>query len=426
MSAGVKDMNSLFEVMEENGFQVVPHGKTGTMKKVTAPDGAMTFMTTSGPSNGHKLSNARAWANSHGLPKPGGASAKAAKAAPKPTAPKVAAKKAPVPTPPPAPVVTFTPPVVQVTAIPAGLDTPTDIGEALPPGHPAFPAGLAFPLGDGVWLEPVRVVTPELAEEFLKWNKENRSAAQRVVAGYSRDIADGAFYEKQGDPVRFAVTGKLLDGQQRLQGVVDSGKPVQFVVITGLPESSQDTMDNGRRRTVADQLRINGFVNPMVLGSAARVLWLWEHGALVSSTPSPTNSELLAYVTEHCGSEAPSLEVSVTAVQAAKSVVRSASVAAALHYKQSRADIAAADAFWAAIATGADLRYAELDKLEGSPVLALRNTLFRRREIKETLTQGELAYLIAKAWQLWREGTAQTKLYLPRTGVEMKHFPEIS
>lgn len=291
---------------------------------------------------------------------------------------------------------------------------------ALPPNHPARPVGDVFPLGDGVWLEPRRQVTPELADQWLQFNVENRNAAARIVGGYVRNMSAGQFYDKQGDPIRFAVSGKLLDGQQRLMSVRDSGVSVYFVVITGLPEEAQQTMDTGRRRTVSDQLKIGGVHLPEVVSAAARFLWQWDQGSLLSNIPSPTNSEVLDYVVKHTGRPEgePSLEASSLIAQRVRRVIRRQSVSAALHYRMSLVDQEAAEEFWLQVETGAipDSR---------SPVLALRETL-RNRMVERTLTrQVDWAYLVARAWWLWRRDLKTSRLQFPKGGLTMDSFPTI-
>ncbi len=395
--AGDKDYAQLVADLESEGF--VFSRRKNSRLRVIAPDGSQTFWGTR-VKDARTISNALAWADRH-------------RVAPKeePVSPSTPPRReVPVPTPPPA-----------RPAPPASPSRPNGgalraLGPNLPPNHPAMPEGDVFPLGDGVWLEPRRLVSPELAAAMLKYNRENRNPAARVVGGYGRNMADGAFYDKQGDPIRFANTGKLLDGQQRLQGVVASNVATYFVVITGLPESSQDTMDTGRRRTVADQLRINQFSNPLVVAAAARLLWLWDHSALISGLPAPTNPEVLTYVMEHSSGPV-TLESSATAVSSAKSIVGQMSVATALHYKMALVDPQAAADFWTSLVVGANLAI-------NSPILALRNTLTRRKA-EGTVKQAEQVFLIARAWTLWRRGVPITRMQLPKNGLTMQAIPQI-
>lgn len=309
-------------------------------------------------------------------------------------------------------------------ANPAGLSkrrsTVPSTYSGLPANHPARPVGEVFDLGDGVWLEPRRLVTPELAAEWLKFNIDNRTSATRIVSGYSRNIAEGVFNDRQGDPIRFALTGKLLDGQQRLQGVVDADTPVHFVVVTGLPESAQETMDTGRRRTVADQLKIQGVRSPEVVSSSARLLWLWDHGSLLSNIPTPTNPEILEYVLKRTNlpKGEPCLEDSAVVASRVIRIIRRQSVSAALHYRMSLADQEKALEFWGLVETGAipDPR---------SPILALRETL-RNRMVERTLTrQSDWLYLVSRAWWLWRRGLNVSRLQFPKGGLSMEAFPVI-
>lgn len=57
-----------------------------------------------------------------------------------------------------------------------------------------------------------------------------------------------------GDAIRFDESGRFIDGQHRLQGIVDSGKSQVFIVVRGLSVDSQATIDKGKPRNSADSL----------------------------------------------------------------------------------------------------------------------------------------------------------------------------
>lgn len=452
--SGNKDMKQLLKELSAQDFDVQPRPGKSSRLRVQAPDGAVTFLSkSSGDYRSHP--NALNWAKSHGF-EPNGKKEKhmgrstegqtAAAAArsvasrsvfasrrdtvhlpPKPSEETRDVRRAPVPSPfarvepveEPEPA-----PELVEDSEPAAVAEPVLVDEGtafqgyagLPKGHPAWPDSQPIPLGDGVWLEAVRVVTPALAELWLTWNTHNRNAAQRVVGGYSRDMETGGFYDKQGDPIRFSDTGVLLDGQQRLKSLVEAGSSAQFVVITGLPMSSQDTMDIGRKRTVADQLRLNKFSSPEVVGAAARVLWALERNSLISRIPSPSSPEVLEKVVS-CSEGKISLEDAARLVAPARKVVRMQGVATALAWLMAEKSLEDATRFWEMLATG------EIDA-EDRAVLALRETLMRRMLNKQLRSQPELAYLVIKAWNAWRSGSKQ-KTYMMPPRLKQEDFPRL-
>lgn len=65
-------------------------------------------------------------------------------------------------------------------------------------------------------------------------------------------------WKMNGEAIKFSNTGRLLDGQHRLLACVESGCSVRTLVIRGLPEDTQETMDAGKSRTMANVLELKG------------------------------------------------------------------------------------------------------------------------------------------------------------------------
>jgi len=106
-------------------------------------------------------------------------------------------------------------------------------------------------------------VTPALAKEWLEQrNKKNRKLKELTISGYARDMKNGEWLTThQG--FAFNDEDHLTDGQNRLHGIVASGKTVLMVVSTGWPKKlpgqkglTMDAVDMGCARTLADQLEL--------------------------------------------------------------------------------------------------------------------------------------------------------------------------
>jgi hypothetical protein len=52
--------------------------------------------------------------------------------------------------------------------------------------------------------------------------------------------------------VAFAKSGKLIDGQHRLEAIVEANIPVEMLVVTGVRDDAYKVLDNGIKRTMAD------------------------------------------------------------------------------------------------------------------------------------------------------------------------------
>ena len=89
------------------------------------------------------------------------------------------------------------------------------------------------------------VITPEQASEWLEQNTHNRKLRTHQVAAMVRDIQAGN-WKWNGDSIKFAKDGTLLDGQHRLHAIVESGQPIEMLVIEGLDKDTQATMDTAQ------------------------------------------------------------------------------------------------------------------------------------------------------------------------------------
>lgn len=137
-------------------------------------------------------------------------------------------------------------------------------------------------------------MTPEHALQILQMNSENRPVKPTHVATMARDMAAGRF-QFNGDAIRVAKNGQLLDGQHRLMAAVKSGCAFDTILVTGLDAEARDTIDSGVKRLFSDRLAMNGFQNSTSLAAAARLL-------IVLAVPQvriPSHQEMQDFVLAH-------------------------------------------------------------------------------------------------------------------------------
>jgi hypothetical protein len=81
-----------------------------------------------------------------------------------------------------------------------------------------------------------------------------------------------------GEAIKFSTSGELIDGQHRLQAIIESGKPQWLLVIRGLDPATKAVIDTGAPRTAGDALKLVGLggSNVFAVAAAARLLVLWE------------------------------------------------------------------------------------------------------------------------------------------------------
>lgn len=238
----------------------------------------------------------------------------------------------------------------------------------------------------------VQLVTPELAAEWLAANTRNRRLRNKLVDQYARDMVAGR-WAANFEPVQIAESGVLLNGQHRLAAIVASDTTQQMLVVTGVAEDAQDTIDVGAKRTVHDQLGFRGFTNGTTLGATARLAMLLHTG----KDYRPTQPEVLAMVNTD-----ETLQWAVEEVLPTLPRVVQPAVLAYCYLRFHHVDPDAAKRFFEHLTT--------LDNLPaGSPILALHKRLTVGAPIPST-SRGRLFAVacFVQAWNAWRNDEERT------------------
>lgn len=103
----------------------------------------------------------------------------------------------------------------------------------------------------------VTTITPALAKQLLATNtKENRPIKTRAVHRYATIMAAGDWMVSQ--PILIDRSGRLIDGQHRLNAVVEARVNVPMLVIRGLDPEAFKVLDTGVKRSAGDVLSIHG------------------------------------------------------------------------------------------------------------------------------------------------------------------------
>lgn len=252
-------------------------------------------------------------------------------------------------------------------------------------------------------------LTPAKAEQLLNVNTHNRPLRNRDVEKLRGAIERGE-WQFNGDAIRFAKDGTLLDGQHRLWAIsmAETGTPVEVLIIRDLEPESQLTMDAGARRTLADHLRLMGHMNGLSLAAAINTHWRLVNG-LIRTTSYPTITQALGHFTEH-----PSIEDALFVSRSYHRRLRgSSAVIACLAYEFGSRDAEAAETFFEQIINGTNLT-------EDSPTLALRRYL-ELNNPDPTL----LMALTIKAWNAYVQGTPMRMVSWRPVGKQAEAFPEI-
>ncbi len=256
-------------------------------------------------------------------------------------------------------------------------------------------------------------VSPEMAEQWLSRNPNNRNLRGQVIASYARDMSAGSWV-LNGETVKISSTGHLLDGQHRLSAVVAAGTTVPMIVVRDIPPEVMPTVDAGAKRTYADALRIQGEENTAVLAAVTRRAILWDKGYRTKTgSLSPTATEMSAFLQQHTRLRG-SAEV---ASKLAPKTMLPASIIGLCHWLFSDLDPDEALWFLARLADGDGLA-------ADDPIAALRNRIVKMRVGGGRVNETESLALVVMAWNARRAGETRSKLQLPRGGLTSENFPE--
>lgn len=102
--------------------------------------------------------------------------------------------------------------------------------------------------------QEVITITPELADELLRMNSNNRNVREYAVRQYAQMMQEGRWDEKTPATISFYQDGTLADGQHRLMAVKRAGVTLRMLAVFGCGRSP--FIDTGMRRTSKDSLRI--------------------------------------------------------------------------------------------------------------------------------------------------------------------------
>lgn len=102
----------------------------------------------------------------------------------------------------------------------------------------------------------VQLITPEMAKVYLSKNINNRQQRGWYVSCLAKAIKRGDWIlTHQG--IGISKSGRLLDGQHRLQAIIEANTPVPMLVSTGVSDEAYKVLDNGIKRTLSDLTNIN-------------------------------------------------------------------------------------------------------------------------------------------------------------------------
>ena len=273
----------------------------------------------------------------------------------------------------------------------------------------------------------IEEITPEIAEDWLLKAAPtgNRSINSSHLCALADAMRNG-HWKLNGDPIRF-TGGTLMDGQHRLKAVVLTGTPIQSVVVRGVGAEAFDTIDQGKKRSASDVLRISGEVNTNNLAAAARWILLYEAGGAsfrhrtllsVGRARAITSQEIVRLI-ERCPDIRHSVSLTIRLAHAGTAKLMPPGLLGALHYIFSRKNAALADRFAEGMVTG-------FDPGAEKPFHLLRERLVTGvlSKVSRGMDFGYIGVLAIKAWNYMRTGQISVKALKFTEGEKGESVPQ--
>lgn len=242
------------------------------------------------------------------------------------------------------------------------------------------------------------LLTPEEATKWLQHNPKFNRTPKRGNIVYLSDELRSMQWVLSPDAVVFSRKGKLLNGQHRLQAVIESGVPAWVAVWRNYPDEWFDRIDTGRGRSPADVLETSGEQYPAMLSSAVALASRMLGGTYMTDNRriSPRTIKMLVE------QEHPKIRESIGFVE---TVIRTPnaltnipkSTVGGLHYLFTQVDKEKADRFVQDLAFGAEL-------VSGDAMLLLRALLANNKTSKRKLSPKYLVALTIKTWNARMRG----------------------
>lgn len=237
----------------------------------------------------------------------------------------------------------------------------------------------------------LKLVTPQLAEEMLTQNTNNRHISKKQVERMVYAMKNDQ-WKANGETIKISSQGKLIDGQHRLTAIIQANVACLMLVCDGISEEAIDTIDIGKRRTFGDWLNINGEENPTNLSAALHKLAAYEKYYASSfyvkgGLKNLTYQDLEALLRKHAGIRH---SVAFIAKNEARRIF-DRSILSALHYLFTLSDSDKAEEFFSRLGSGANLD-------EESPILGLRQVALRWRSQNHRPEIYEVMTFIIRAW----------------------------
>lgn len=244
----------------------------------------------------------------------------------------------------------------------------------------------------------IETITPHKAAEWLSRNIGNRPQHSRMVPRFAQAMLDGA-WRLNGESIKFAADGTLIDGQHRLLACIEAGVPFSSMVIRGLDRNVFSTLDQNTKRTASDTFSINGEVNTNTLSAACLLIRQVARKKLGYADPMRIDQAANLLKAN------PGIRDCTAFAVSNRCTFLSTSICAALLFLFRKSCELVGDEFMTNLIVGENLE-------RGMPEFALREKLIDNAAQRRKFTRVAIVKLCIKAWNYKYDGKNITRLTL--------------
>jgi hypothetical protein len=242
--------------------------------------------------------------------------------------------------------------------------------------------------------EVVRI-TPSKASELLKNNVGNRKLSKSHVRFLSGEMVKGN-WKFDGQPIRLTSSGRVLDGQHRLNAIIQSKTSQDFLIVEGIEIDAFKVMDTGKGRSAADILGIKGFKYSAYLSQAIKSILAHKRGSnnAKGGEKRSSNTDVLNFMEGNADYLQELAEESSKLYTKFNKVLKLSDL---IFYKYltDKKNYADSERFWNEVCLGIDLK-------ENSATRRFRDFLIKDRVSKSSLPSRERKAVFVKAWNAYR------------------------
>lgn len=238
-------------------------------------------------------------------------------------------------------------------------------------------------------------IDPPLAAALLDRNpvKWNRTLSMMLVQRYGDALARGEWM-LNGETVIVADSGELNNGQHRLNACILTGISFRTLIVFGIARDTRSSLDQGKRRSVIDELTMAGYTNVgQRVSAAATVLGVTQRKLQILAHGGATTAQILAFCEDH----SKLMKGNAVATRLQRVYRISAGNFTGVHYLLSRRSRDAADLFFEQlIFPRSTVAIDPVNRL----VTRLRDHATRRNRME----RAESVCITLKAWNHWCRG----------------------